>query len=173
MTFTALAITAGIALAGLAALPFALPGHARVERSAIVTAAPDAVYAILSSSAGFDRINPFRDRDADLAVTFFGPASGVGAAFAWTGKDGSGTQTIVAAEPDARVVMQLDLGPLGSPVQSFTLTPAPGGTKVTWALDADLGANPVQRVFGLFLDRMLGSTYEAGLANLSRVASNV
>jgi hypothetical protein len=171
MTFTAIAVTAGIALVGLAAAPLALPGHARVERSALVPAAPDAVYSILSTSAGFHRINPFRDRDPNLAVTFSGPAAGVGASFSWTGTDGSGTQTIIATDPEARVVMELDLGPMGTPVQSFTLTPAPGGTQVTWALDAKLGANPVRRVFGLFMDRMLGSTYEAGLANLSRVAA--
>lgn len=171
MTFAAIAAAAGLVLAGLAAALFALPGQARVERSALVPLAPDAVYSILSSSAGFDRINPFRDRDPNLAVTFTGPAAGVGASFAWEGKEGSGTQTIIAAEPDTRIVMQLDLGPMGTPVQSFALALAPGGTQVTWALDADLGANPVRRVFGLFMDRMLGSTYEAGLANLSRVAS--
>jgi hypothetical protein len=168
---TILPAAAALALAGLAALPFALPGHARVARSAIVPAAPAAVYAILSTSAGFDRINPFRDGDSDLRITFSCPPAGVGAAFAWQGKAGAGSQTIVAAEPDARVAMQLDLGAMGRPVQTFTLTPVAGGTEVTWALDAPLGANPVRRVAGLFMDRMLGSTYEAGLANLARVAA--
>ncbi len=171
MTFAATATAAGIILASVAAVPFALPGRAHVERSTVVQAAPDAIYAILSSSAGFDRINPFRDQDPGLAVTFSGPDAGVGAAFSWEGKAGTGTQTIVSVEPDARVVMQLDLGAMGTPVQSFTLTPIEGGTRVTWALDAELGANPLRRVFGLFMDRMLGSTYETGLANLSRIST--
>lgn len=172
MTFATIAIVAGITVAGLAVAPFALPGQARVERSAIVPATPGAVYAILSTSAGFDRINPFRDADPALAVTFSGPPSGVGAGFAWKGKAGAGSQTIFAVEPDSRVAMQLDLGSMGRPVQHFTLSPVAGGTQVTWALEADLGNNPVRRVFGLFMDRMLGSTYEAGLDKLSRVVAD-
>ncbi len=171
MTFATLLATAGLVIAGAAAIPFALPDHGRVERSAVVAASPEAVFAILSTSAGFDRINPFRAEDPALAVRFSGPPAGVGAAFAWEGKAGAGTQTIIAAEPAALVAMRLDLGAMGQPVQSFTLTPVAGGTRVTWTLDADLGAHPVRRVFGLFMDRMLGSTYETGLANLSRVAS--
>lgn len=172
MTIATFALIGGITLAGLAALPFALPGQARVERSALVPAAPGAVYALLSTSAGFDRMNPFRDADPDLSVSFSGPESGVGAAFSWQGKSGSGSQTIVEAVPDERVVMQLDLGPMGRPLQSFTLAPAPGGTQVTWTLDADLGRNPLRRVFGLFMDRMLGATYDSGLSKLARIAAD-
>jgi hypothetical protein len=172
MTIATIAGIAGLALAGLAVTPFALPGQARVERSAFVPAAPDAVFDILSSTRGFDRINPFRDVDPDLSVTFSGPDAGVGAAFAWNGKSGVGTQTIIEAVPMERVAMQLDLGPMGRPVQSFHLAPVPGGTHVTWALEAELGMNPVRRVFGMFMDRMLGGTYETGLANLARVAAN-
>ena len=32
------------------------------------------------------------------------------------------------------------------------------------------GANPIGRVMGLFMDRMIGGTFDAGLANLARVA---
>ena len=171
MAFTSIAVVAAIALAVVAITPFALPGRAHVARSAVIAASPQDVYAILSTASGFDRINPFRDTDPNLAVTFSGPDAGVGASFAWSGQSGSGTQTIVAADPASRLEMQLDLGAMGQPLQTFTLEPVADGTLVTWAIDAELGADPLKRVFGVFMDRMLGQTYEAGLKNLARVAA--
>jgi uncharacterized protein YndB with AHSA1/START domain len=170
VAITTIAIVVAFALAFIAVTPFALPAKAHVARSAVIAAPAQDVYAILSTASGFDRINPFRDADPSLAVTFSGPDAGVGASFAWSGKSGSGRQTIVAAEPGSRLAMQLDLGPMGRPMQSFTLEPVAEGTRVTWAIDAELGPNPVKRVFGIFMDRMLGQTYEAGLKNLARVA---
>lgn len=159
----------GAALAVIAVVPFLLPAKARVERSAVVAAAPEAVFPLINSSAGFNRFNPFRDRDPNLRISYSGPTEGQGASFSWQGREGSGSQTISSIEDGRRVVMQLDLGAMGRPVQSFTLEPAQSGTRVTWSLDADFGLNPVARVIGLFMDGMLGPIYVLGLENLSKV----
>jgi hypothetical protein len=156
-----------LVVAALAVTPFMLPAQARVSRSAVIPATPEAIYDVISTTSGFHRINPYRDRDPGLAVTFSGPESGPGAGFAWSGKEGTGTQTISAVTINKEVVMQLDLGQMGQPVQTFTLAPVNGGTKVTWSLLAEFGSNPVARVFGLMLDQMLGDTYERGLMNLT------
>jgi hypothetical protein len=171
MSLTTLAITAlGIVAAALLAVFVVVPDKAHVERSLVVMADPATVYPIVSSTSGFNRFNPFRAADPTLTVSPSGPERGVGASFSWEGKSGKGTQTISAVEEGRRVVMQRDLGSMGRPVQTFTLEPVGGGTRVTWALDASFGANPVARVFGLFMDRMLGPTYEQGLAALADVA---
>jgi hypothetical protein len=159
----------GAAIAVIAAVPFLLPAKARVERTAVVAATPQAIFPLISSSEGFNRFNPFRDRDPNLQIAYSGPGEGPGASFAWTGKEGSGSQTISEVVDGRRVVMQLDLGSMGRPVQAFTLEPAKDGTRVTWSLDADFGMNPVARVFGLFMDGMLGPLYVQGLENLSKV----
>ena len=82
------------------------------------------------------------------------------------GKDGTGTQTVAEVGPD-RVVYAIDLGPMGQPRQSLTARPVAGGTEVVWRMEAEMGANPVFRVFGLFMDRMMGKTFEQGLRNLA------
>ena len=41
-------------------------------------------------------------------------------------------------------------------------------TKVTWSNEGDLGANPINRYFGLMMDRMMGPDFEEGLNNLKR-----
>lgn len=157
----------GFIVAALAATPFLLPAQARVSRTAVVPATPEAIFDLISTTSGFDRINPFRNRDPKLAVTFAGPESGPGASFSWSGKEGTGTQTISTMAPNREVVMQLDLGQMGKPLQSFTLVPVEGGTEVTWSLVAEFGNNPVARIFGLMMDGMLGETYEQGLTNLT------
>lgn len=44
------------------------------------------------------------------------------------------------------------------------------GSLVTWNVTSDMGFNPVFRIFGLFMDRMLGKTYELGLKNIADLA---
>ena len=40
---------------------------------------------------------------------------------------------------------------------------------MTWMIEGHLGY-PVERVFGLFMESMLGPTFEKGLANLKKVS---
>lgn len=161
---------AGLAVAGIpAAGLLLLPASAKVSRSVIVAVPPQAVFALVRSQRGFDRFSPFKVDDAGLETEFAGPDAGPGATVSWRGKAGDSTQTIVREIPNRAVVMQLELGAMGQPVQTFSLTPVNGGTRVTWTLDADFGLNPVARVFGLRLDPMLGPTYETGLARLKQI----
>lgn len=163
----------GLAVVAIPVLPLILlPSKAHVERSILVSASPSTVFAVVRSQRGFDRFNPFKIEDPSLKTEFTGPDFGPGATMSWRGKAGEGKQTVLRETRNRSVVMQLDLGVQGRPLQTFRLSEALGGTRVTWALDADLGMNPVARVFGLQLDRMLGPTYETGLARLKRVAEN-
>jgi uncharacterized protein YndB with AHSA1/START domain len=162
---------AAIAAAVIVAVPFLLPSSKTVERSAIVKATPEALFATLTSTAGYQTINPYKDLDPNLKATPFGPEAGVGAGFAFESKDGKGTSTISAVEPNKSITYQLDLGFIGKPVQTITLTPENGGTRVNWKMTSTFGMNPMGRVFGLFMDGMLGPHYELGLKNLDRVAA--
>jgi hypothetical protein len=165
-------IAGGIALAVIAILPFALPSSKRVERAGFVPALPEAVFALVSTTSGFQTFNPYKDADANLKIKPFGPDAGIGAGFAFEGKDATGTQTIIALAPNQSVTMQIDLGPMGKPVQTFTLSPEKDGTRVVWATERAFGYNPVGRVFGLFMDGYLGPTYERGLAKLAKAAGS-
>lgn len=142
---TNLAIAASLA-ALVGAAPLALPSRVLVERSATI------------------------DADPDLDIVLSGPEFGPGSAFAFDGRDGTGTQTITSMRQDRQVVMQINLGARGRPVQTFDLTPTAAGTEVRWSVDSDLGLNPVARIFGLFLEGMVGPTIERGLENLSTAA---
>jgi uncharacterized protein YndB with AHSA1/START domain len=155
-------LAAGVLLtaAGSAAL---LPSETVIERQAVVYAPPAQVYALLSSNAGFQRFNPYKDADPELEITLFGPERGVGSGFAFDGKDGTGTQTISKVQDGQYVAMDIDLGSMGHPFQEFELSAVDGGTQVTWRVTLDAGKNPGKRLFGVFAEGMLAPTYERGL----------
>jgi Polyketide cyclase / dehydrase and lipid transport len=165
------AVIGGAFVVTLVASTFALPRYVHVERSSVVSAPPAAAYEVFSKPVAFHGINPFREIHPDLKMTMTGPTQGVGAAYAWEGKGERGSQTIIAVRQDAEVRMQLELGAQGRPLQTFTMTPiserTKEGTKVTWAMDADLGYNPIARVIGQTLEGRLGSIYQRGLQKLS------
>ena len=166
---TTLSIAAGVLIAATAGT-YLLPRNVEVTRSAVIDAAPAQIVALATSTEGYQRFNPYASTDPELKITPFGPESGVGSGFAFDGKDGKGTQT-VAFVSDTRVVYDIDMGSMGQPTQSLDLTPVDGGTEVTWKVQADMGMNPVFRVFGLFMAGMMGATFDRGLANLAKATA--
>lgn len=166
-----LLIAAG-STAALALLTLTLPATAYVERETIIKASPSQLFALTSTNKGFQTFNPYKDVDPDLKIEMFGPESGVGSGFSFKGKDGEGTQTITALEENSFVKMRIDLGAKGKPFQTFKFEKVPAGTRVIWGLDADFGYNPIGRIIGLFMDKMMGETFERGLRNLSKAVSS-
>ncbi|MEN0087681.1 MAG: SRPBCC family protein [Pseudomonadota bacterium] len=162
----------GAIVAALIAAPYVLPSSKTVERTATIDAPADQIFPLLASSRGFQSFNPYKAKDPNLNIAFSGPEQGVGASFAFDGKDGKGTQTITAMQENRSVTMEIDLGPMGKPTTTFTLAPEGDATKVTWSTKSDFGMNPIGRVFGLFLDGMLGPDYEQGLDLLNQATRN-
>lgn len=159
--YTILAAVVVIALAALL-----LPRKVVVTRQADVSLSPEAVIERVASTDGFQTFNPYCTTDPDLKITPFGPASGVGSGFGFEGKEGKGTQTVTALTAKS-VTHLIDLGAMGKPVQTIEAQPFGNGARVTWTVTSDMGFNPVFRIFGLFMDRMLGKTYELGLRNIA------
>lgn len=172
MTISTAILTGGVILAALVALPFALPSSKTVERSATINANQETLYALIASPRSYQKFNPYRDTDPNLKIEYNAIEQGIGAGFSFEGKEGKGTQTVTALEENRKVTMLIDLGPMGKPVQTFTLSPSNGGTQVVWSTTSEFGMNPIGRVFGLFLDNMLGETYERGLRNMEKAATS-
>ncbi|WP_299154638.1 SRPBCC family protein [uncultured Tateyamaria sp.] len=154
------------AVALLAAGSLLLPRHVHVERQATLAGDADTVLALAASNTGYQRFNPYLSADPDLKIDPFGPETGIGSGFAFDGKDGTGTQVVSAVSPDA-VHYDIDLGAMGQPRQMIAAQAVADGVVVTWSMDADMGFNPVGRVMGLFMDAMIGKTFERGLGNLA------
>jgi len=164
----AIAVLVGV----LVAIGFVLPRQVHVERSVSIARPAADVFPLANSLRRFNDWSPWVDIDPAAKVTFAGPDSGVGASMHWAGnsKVGTGTDTIVESVADRHVGLELDFGPQGKATSSIGLAPAGGGTTVTWTLDMDVGAGPIGRYFGLFMDRIIGPDYERGLGRLKVLA---
>ena len=155
----------------LAVVGFFLPSHYRVERSVSIRAKPEAIYAQISNFKNWLQWTAWNQtKYPDMQVKFDGPESGVGAGYSWEGKStGQGSIKFTRAEPGKEISYDLNFeqGKYKS-LGSITLEPSGESVKVTWSNEGELGANPINRYFGLMMDRMMGPDFEEGLNNLKR-----
>ena len=146
------------------------PSTYHVERSATMAAPPAAVFAQVNDFPKWDAWSPWAKIDPAAKVTFDGPASGVGASFAWDGNDdvGAGKMTILESRPPEAIKIKLEfLKPFESTCTTDFAFRADGDkTTVTWSMD---GENQfIGKAFCMFMDmdKMIGADYEKGLASI-------
>jgi effector-binding domain-containing protein len=164
-----------VLLIAAAAVGLMLPRHARVERSVVINRPASLIFATVNSFQLFPNWSPWQDLDPNMHQSAQGPRDGVGAKLVWSGNDkvGSGTQLITDAVPDRSVASDLDLGGMGVAKSLLTLTADGPGTRVTWTLDIDMGANPIGHYVGLTMDRMIGPDFARGLSNLKTLLESM
>lgn len=164
-------------IALLVIVGFALPDRAHIERSILVQAKPQTVYAVLNGFKQFRKWSPWEDLDPNAVQTLSGPIWGVGAQQAWSSQDpnvGSGSQEIIATEPDRSVSVRLVFSGFDSENTAVHhLSPEGEGTRVVWSYDSVFHGNLLGRYFGLLLDKMLGPDYEKGLARLKTLVESL
>ncbi len=152
-------------------LSLLLPSRYRVERSVVMRARPEAVYAHISILKHWPDWTAWTvARYPDMKYTFSGPESGAGATYSWEGKSsGSGALKITRADPHQRLDYELSFEN-GKHVSTGAIVIEPQGEsiKVTWFNEGGLGWNPVSRIFGLMMDRMMGPDFEEGLRKLQQ-----
>jgi uncharacterized protein YndB with AHSA1/START domain len=152
------------------------PDSFRVERSVIVNAPPDRVFAQIEDFRKWAVWSPWEKLDPALRRTHSGAAAGKGAIYEWAGNDkvGSGRMEIIEAVPGVKLGIRLDfLQPFEAHnTAEFSLQSRGDATRVTWAM---FGPNPYMaklvQVF-MSMDAMVGRDFETGLANLKAVAES-
>jgi uncharacterized protein YndB with AHSA1/START domain len=167
-------IGVAVVVAALLVLLAFRPNTFRVQRSALVNAPPEKVYAELDDFKRWPAWSPWEKKDPAMKRTFGALTSGKGATYAWEGNSevGKGSMEITESLAPQRLALNLDFE---KPFEAhntvdFSLAPKGGGTEVTWAMQG-----PVPYFFRLVhlfmdMDRMVGKDFEAGLANLKAVA---
>jgi hypothetical protein len=159
-----------VLLGAVALVGYLLPSRFRVERSIVVKAQPEQLYPLVASfKSGWPQWSPFGTRaDKELTVTFSGPDEGVGAKESWAGGNTPpGSMEIVRADPRSGVDYRLLMngGALAMDGR-LSFSPAPGGTRVTWVDEGEMGPNPLRHLVGKVLETMIGRGFEQGLAML-------
>ena len=158
----------------LVAIAYALPSRYSVQRSIEIGAAPDRIYPLVAAPRAWKDWSAWNRRDPNMKIIYSGPESGAGAKWAWTSKsEGDGEMTFTAAEPNKSVTYSLYFPDFDSTAAGkMTLDAASQGTtRVTWTNQGDLGNNPFMRWMGLAMDKMVGSDFDTGLANLKALVT--
>ncbi len=169
----ALAVVAFVA--GVLLYATTKPDSLHVERSTSVQAPPGAIHPLVNDFHAWRSWSPWENRDPALERTFSGAASGKGAVYEWSGNNdvGSGRMEITDSAP-SRIAIKLDfIRPFeGHNVTEFTFAPKDGSTSVTWVMDGP--SNYVAKLMSIFIDMddMIGTDFEAGLANLKTTAES-
>lgn len=144
------------------------------ERSAVINAPAEIVFGLINDFQQWGKWSPWEKKDPNLKRSYSGPAAGPGAVYGWVGnKDvGEGRMTLLDSKAPEFVSIRLEFfKPFAADNQvRFTLTPEAGGTRVHWSMQ---GKNVlIGKLIGLVLnmDKMVGSDFEKGLADMNRAA---
>ncbi len=149
------------------------PDTFRVARTANINAPAERIYPLINELRTMNTWNPFALSDPQMNGSYSGPASGVGAQFAFEGKkSGAGRIEITEAISPSKVALRLAMW---RPMKAdnaieFSLDPKGASTDVTWAMT---GQTPLTgKVLHLFMDvdKMCGGAFEEGLAKLKVIA---
>jgi len=149
------------------------PDEFRVERSVVVKAPAEKIFPLMNDLRAFSTWSPYDKIDPDMKRSYSGPASGVGAVYAWEGNKevGQGRMEITHSTAPSSVLIQLDfLAPMEAHnTAAFTLTPEGDATKVSWAM---FGPAPfLTKLISVFfsMDSMVGDQFSQGLNNLKNL----
>ncbi len=163
-------VTIVILVAIITVAGFLSPSHVRVERSLTIQAPSETVHEQINNLRNWNHWSPWYKMDTSMKIEYNGIAAGAGAGYKWISDNknvGSGDMTILSSSKDS-ISSAMNFMDGGVATAVFTFSGTEGVTKVTWAMQMDIGMNPVKRIFGLFMDKLLGPDFEKGLESLKR-----
>ena len=146
-----------------------------VVRSTTVNAPPATLHALINDFHEWRAWSPWEDLDPNLNRIHSGPASGVGAHYAWEGnrKAGKGSMEITSSTPESIGFALMFVKPFKANNRfTFTLTPSETGTSVTWRMTGE--QKGLMWLFGkvMSMDKLVGKDFEKGLRRLKAVAES-
>lgn len=162
-----------VAIAGVVAFAMTKPDSFRIQRATTIKAAPEKIFALINDFKAWPQWSPYENKDPDMQRRLSGADVGQGSVYEWSGNKnvGQGRMEITESTAPTRIVIKLDfMTPFEAHnTATFTLVPQGEATEVTWAMDGPSRFfTKVMSVFFNF-DKMIGTDFEAGLANLKRL----
>ncbi|MFC6013693.1 SRPBCC family protein [Nocardia lasii] len=150
-------------------------GNFAVSRRTLIAAEPTRIHALIDNFRQWRLWSPWEDADPQLARTYTGPESGVGARYAWRGnrKAGAGVMEIKAdADREIGVELTFEKPFKATNFVTFTLADAAGGTEVSWQMTGT--RTGLMGVLGSVfpIDNLIGKDFDKGLARLKTIAES-
>jgi hypothetical protein len=147
----------------------------RVVRTKTVSAPAAALFALVNDFHNWEAWSPWEKLDPALRRSYEGPSAGPGAIYSWRGSNqvGEGRMTILESNPNNLIRIKLEFfKPFAATnTAQFTFEPEGDRTLVTWSMFGE--KNFLSKAIGLFMnmDKMIGSQFEQGLAQMEAAAA--
>ncbi len=158
-----------------------LPSKAHVERSRTIPAKPTVVFNLINDLNQWPKWSAWHQIDLVMKVDYQNGGVGKGAGYTWTSNHpqvGNGKLEIIESVPFEKITTTMDFGQGGLAYGNFLLTPEGENTNVVWSIDmnndnAHFLMKPINNIFNLFMDKMIGPDFEKGLMNLETLAKSI
>ena len=169
-----IAVVLAIAIAIILILAATKADRFSFQRATTIKAPPEKIFPLINDFHQWGNWSPYENKDPAMKRSYSGAASGQGAVYAWEGNKnvGSGRMEILEARAPSKIVIKLDFF---TPFEAhntaeFTMLPQGDATNLTWLMHGPLPfMGKIMHVF-INMDNMIGKDFEAGLANLKRLA---
>ncbi|MBC9912869.1 SRPBCC family protein [Chitinophaga varians] len=155
-------------------LSLMFPSTAVVERTGVIQAPIDSVYAQINDLKAWENWNPWSRPDTTAQLVFSAQTAGTGASYSWEGQLNSGKVTIIDSEVDKGVHYTLDIKNMHPVKGGIELKPSfdGKGTAIFWHMEIKLGLAPWWKLRGFLADRIYGPAMADGLTRLSRLCEH-
>lgn len=151
---------------------FILPKQIFLSRNRLIHAESEAVFDYLADIKKWDQWSPWHLKDPSMQKTYFGNQGEKGYGYEWKSKKLDLKRGRISMEgyfPHDSIWLDMDIEGKGKAKGFFFLKKMKTGTELTWAIQTNLGNNPIKRWVGLWLDKSIGNQFEIGLKNLDSV----
>jgi hypothetical protein len=152
------------------------PSSYRVTRSLAIAAPPAALFPHMNDLKKWEAWNPWGKADPNMKLAYGGPASGIGANYAWAGNKevGEGRATITESRPNESVKYKMEFfKPMAATSEmQFTFKAQGNQTEVTVTVTGE--KNFMAKAFCLFMsmDNMIGGKFEKAFADLKAIVES-
>ncbi len=161
-----------IALAAI--IGFFMPSTFKIERSMVMKAPTENIYAQIVDLKNWNNWMPWNKMDPNWKVKWGEKTVGEGASYSWESTNsnvGKGSLSIDKTVPNEYVQTTLNFESMPPANGNYKLEKTSEGTKVTWVMEGPAGKNPFMKLMMPVMDKMVGKTFEEGLHLLDSSAA--
>lgn len=146
-----------------------LPDKFIIERSVTIKAPMETVFEQVNCYKNWEKWSPWHKMDTTMKIKYSGSSSGTGCTFEWKSnnpKVGEGKMTIINSIPFDSIINEMDFMENGKALSKFIFIKEDSGIKVTWKLEQVRRNNPIEKIMGAVMKKMVGNHFERGLKEL-------
>lgn len=159
----------------LLVIPLFLPSDFHVERSIIIERHVDVVFTAVTNMKERSEWDPWIEMEPDAKMLINMTPNIIGSGFSWKGEViGEGKLKITEFLSNRYIKSKIEfISPQKMEADVlWSFDEMNGDTKITWAFEGTL-SYPIEKWYGIFLDKSMGPQFEKGLSNLKQFVEKI